>query len=163
MIDWLIDWLIDYNTIKGHDTTHFNSGNDYCTGCQNVSHCQQQQSYSGLLSPGQSNSTYFWNDSSVQTFHSINSIAIITCITLEHIEKINTAKIDQKQSQQSSKDSLQVDSSLYFSSIKYTIKRSWLEITKIVPFELSNIVKDKKGNFNKVFWSVEINGTIAKG
>jgi len=30
----------------------------------------QQQSYSGLRSPGRSNSTYFWNDSWVQTFHS---------------------------------------------------------------------------------------------
>ena len=33
------------------------------------SHCQQQQSYSGLRSPGRSNST-FWNDSWVQTFDS---------------------------------------------------------------------------------------------
>ena len=32
--------------------------------------CQQQQSYSGLRSPGRSNSTYFWNDSWVKTFHS---------------------------------------------------------------------------------------------
>ena len=35
----------------------------------NVSPCQQQQSYSGLRSPGRSNSSYFWNDSWVQTFH----------------------------------------------------------------------------------------------
>ena len=33
-----------------------------CTGCRNVSHCQQQ-SYSGLRSPGRSYSTYLWNDS----------------------------------------------------------------------------------------------------
>ena len=34
----------------------------YCTGCRNVSHCQQQQSYSGLRSPrpGRSYSTYLW-------------------------------------------------------------------------------------------------------
>ena len=38
------------------------------------SHCQQQQSYSALLSPGRSNSTYFWNDSWVQTFHCANSV-----------------------------------------------------------------------------------------
>ena len=44
---------------------------DVRTGCRNVSHCQQQQSYSGLRSPGRSNSTYFWNDSWVQTFHNI--------------------------------------------------------------------------------------------
>ena len=30
---------------------------DYRTGCRNVSHCQQQ-SYSGLRSPGRSHSTY---------------------------------------------------------------------------------------------------------
>ena len=33
---------------------------DYRTGCRNVSHCQQKQSYSGLRSPGRSNSTYFY-------------------------------------------------------------------------------------------------------
>ena len=46
-------------------TTQFED--DYRTGCRNVSHCQRQQSYSGLRSPGQSNSTYSW----VQTFHTI--------------------------------------------------------------------------------------------
>ena len=39
----------------------FDTEDDYCTGCRNVSHCQQQQSYSGLRSPRQSNSTFFWN------------------------------------------------------------------------------------------------------
>ena len=53
-----------------HFFTHFDSEDDYHTGCWNVSHCQQQQSHSGLRSPGQSNSTYFWNDSWVETFHS---------------------------------------------------------------------------------------------
>ena len=42
------------------DTTHFDSEDDYRTGCRNVSHCQQQQSYSGLCSPAWSISTYFW-------------------------------------------------------------------------------------------------------
>ena len=50
------------------------SEDDYHTGCRNVSHCQQQQSYSGLRSPGRSNSTYFWNDSYIQTFHKIKTI-----------------------------------------------------------------------------------------
>ena len=59
-----------YNTINWCDTTHFDSGDDYHTGCRNISHCQQQQSYSGLHSPRRSNSTYSWNDSWVQTFHS---------------------------------------------------------------------------------------------
>ena len=49
--------------------SHFDSEDDYRTGCRNVSHCQQQ-SHSRLRSPGRSNSTYFWNDSWVQTFHS---------------------------------------------------------------------------------------------
>ena len=44
---------------KLRDTTHFDSEDDYRRGCRNVSHCQQQQSYSGLRSPGRSNSTYF--------------------------------------------------------------------------------------------------------
>ena len=51
------------------DTTHFDSEDDYRTGYRNVSHCQQQQSYSGLRSLGRWNSTYFWSDSWVQTFH----------------------------------------------------------------------------------------------
>ena len=48
------------------------SEDDYRTGCWNVSHCQQQQSYSGLRSPGRWTSRYFWNDSWVQTFHSLS-------------------------------------------------------------------------------------------
>ena len=58
------DWRFD--NLCG---SHLDSGDDYRTGCRNVSNCQQQQSYSGLHSPGRSNSTYFWNDSWVQTFH----------------------------------------------------------------------------------------------
>ena len=50
------------------DTTHFDAEDDYRTGCRNVSHCQQQQSYSGLCSTGRSYSTYLWNNSLVQTF-----------------------------------------------------------------------------------------------
>ena len=53
--------------INWRDTTH--SEDDYRTDHRNVSHCQQQQSYSGLRSTGRSNSTYFWNDPWVQTFH----------------------------------------------------------------------------------------------
>ena len=55
--------------INWRDTTHFDSEDDYRTDRRNVSNCQQQQSYSGLRSTGRSNSTYFWNDSWVQTFH----------------------------------------------------------------------------------------------
>ena len=38
----------------------FDSKDDYRTGYRNVSHCQQQQSYSGLRSPGRSYSTYLF-------------------------------------------------------------------------------------------------------
>ena len=41
------------------DTTHFDSEDDYRTGCRNVRNCQQQQSCSGLRSPGRSYWTYF--------------------------------------------------------------------------------------------------------
>ena len=51
------------------DTTHFNSEDDYHTGCRNISHYQQQEAYSGLRSPGWLYSTYLWDDSWVQTFH----------------------------------------------------------------------------------------------
>ena len=33
-------------------TDVLDSEDDYRTGCQNVSHCQQKQSYSGICSPG---------------------------------------------------------------------------------------------------------------
>ena len=39
---------------------HFDSEDDHCTGCRNVSHCQQQQSYSGLRSPGRSCILNLW-------------------------------------------------------------------------------------------------------
>ena len=70
LIDQSGEWL-EFNTINWRDTTHFDSEDDYSTGCRNVSHRQQQQSYSGLRLPERSDSTYFWNDSWVQTFHSI--------------------------------------------------------------------------------------------
>ena len=57
-------------TVNWRDTTHFDSEDDYHTGYRNVSDCQRQQSYSGLRSQARSNSTYFWNDSWVQSFHS---------------------------------------------------------------------------------------------
>ena len=63
-----VSCITSVNTINWRDTTHFDSEDDYRTGCRNVSHCQQQQSYSGLRSPGRSNWT-FWNESWVQTFH----------------------------------------------------------------------------------------------
>ena len=38
-----------------------------------LGHCQQKRSYSGLLSPGRSNSTYLWNGPCwVQIFHKLN-------------------------------------------------------------------------------------------
>ena len=49
--------VVDVELIEP-ESAHFDSEDDYHTGCQNVSNCQQQQSYSGLRSPGQSYSTY---------------------------------------------------------------------------------------------------------
>ena len=63
------------NTINWRDTTHFDSEDDYRTGCWNVSHCQQQQSHLGLRSPGRSCSTYSWNDSWVQTLHTFSNLS----------------------------------------------------------------------------------------
>ena len=54
--------------------THFDSEDDYCIGCRNVSHRQQQQCYSGLRSPRQSYSTYLWNYSWVQTPHKLSFV-----------------------------------------------------------------------------------------
>ena len=70
---WYYTLVIDLigqlrRNVNWRDTTHFDPEDDHRTGCRNVSHCQQQQSYSGLRSPGRSNST-FWYDSWVQTFH----------------------------------------------------------------------------------------------
>ena len=63
----------EYNTINWCDATHFELEDDYRTGCQNVSHCQQQQSYSGLCSPTRSYSTFLWR-------FLYNSLGIIPCV-----------------------------------------------------------------------------------
>ena len=81
LIDQSGQWP-EFNTMNWRDTTHFDSEDDYRTGRGNVSHYQQQESYSGLRSPGRSYSTYLRNDSWVQTFHNMgmfvsNSISIL--------------------------------------------------------------------------------------
>ena len=38
-----------YNIINWRDTTHIDSEDDYCTGCRNVSHRQEEESYTVLL------------------------------------------------------------------------------------------------------------------
>ena len=48
------DWRFD-NLCRSHLQSHVRSYNR--PGCRNVSHCQQQWSYSGLCSPGPSYST----------------------------------------------------------------------------------------------------------
>ena len=77
------------NTINLCDTTHFDSEDDYRTGCQNISHCsQQEQSYSGLCLPGRSsNSTYFWNNNNnnnnIKNLHQTftnNIVFVFTCL-----------------------------------------------------------------------------------
>ena len=41
-----------YNIINWRDTTHIDSEDDYCTGCRNVSHRQEEESYTVLRSSG---------------------------------------------------------------------------------------------------------------
>ena len=58
-----IDYGYLYHSIIKHNPWRMTVNadeDDYRTGCRNVTHCQQQQSYSGLRSPGRSNSTFFW-------------------------------------------------------------------------------------------------------
>ena len=83
----------------GNHSYHFqfsvDSEDDYRTDCRNVSHCQQQQSYSELRSPGRSNSTYFWNDSWVQTFHSFFWMYAVLCLQVKkwNWNQINTTVV----------------------------------------------------------------------
>ena len=71
------------------DTTHFVSEDDYHTGFWSVIHCYQQ-SYSGLLSPGRSCSTYLWNDSWVPAFHmlilSVKEPPNLLCLLSFHLK-----------------------------------------------------------------------------
>ena len=55
--DRIISGYVQFNLHLSH--FNFDSEDDNHTGCRNVSHCQQQ-SFSGLHSPGQSCSTYLW-------------------------------------------------------------------------------------------------------
>ena len=65
---------------KAKFRTSVKTQRNFTKNCRNVSHSQQQQSYSGLRSPGRPNSTYSWNDSWVQTFHSFTkNIAYLCC------------------------------------------------------------------------------------
>ena len=64
---WLWLWLTPTHVMTSYSLNHIITIQLTLTlkmtttqsGCRNVSHCQQQQSYSGLRSPGRSNSTYF--------------------------------------------------------------------------------------------------------
>ena len=78
-----------FNTFNWHDTTHFDSEDDYCKGCRNVSHCKQQQSYSGLCCPGRSYSTFLWNDSWVQTFHSCSLKCLICLVIMSNHSRVS--------------------------------------------------------------------------
>ena len=55
-------------------TTHCDSKDDYRTGCPNVSHCQQQPSYSGLRSPWRSYSSYLLIVSITKCYNVNNSL-----------------------------------------------------------------------------------------
>ena len=58
--DWRFDNLCGSH-LQSQSQSLFDSEDDYCTGCRNVSHWQQQQSYSGLCSLERLNLTYFWH------------------------------------------------------------------------------------------------------
>ena len=46
----IIVWVnVVWNTINWRDTTHFDSEDNYCTGCRNFSHCQQQSTFNRTI------------------------------------------------------------------------------------------------------------------
>ena len=46
----MIVWVnVVWNTINWRDTTHFDSEDDYCTGCRNFSHCRQQFTFTRTI------------------------------------------------------------------------------------------------------------------
>ena len=55
---WQAD-LVDVQALKKDNDgyRHHDSDDDFRSGCRNVGQCHQQQSFSGLLSPGRSNHT----------------------------------------------------------------------------------------------------------
>ena len=74
------NWSL-YISLK-NELREFDKRSKHFLFSDHVSHCQQQQSYSGLRSPRRSNSTYFWNDSWVQTFHSLITLSLDKVCTL---------------------------------------------------------------------------------
>ena len=54
------------------DTTHFDSEDEYRTGCRNVSHYQEQQSYSALCSTGRSYSATYEMTPGFKPFTDLN-------------------------------------------------------------------------------------------
>ena len=63
-----------------YESTHFDSEDDYRTGCRNVNHIQQQ-SYSGLRSPGQSCSTNLYIFLFIKTWSVISTSGVFTINT----------------------------------------------------------------------------------
>ena len=49
-----IQWGCEYWDDDGNSVKH-DSNDDFHSGCRNIGQCLQQQSFSGLLSPGRSN------------------------------------------------------------------------------------------------------------
>ena len=74
----------------------YDSEDDYCTGCRNISHCQQQQSYLGLRSTGQSYSPHLGNDSWVQTLHNFRKIITLFTGIIDLHFTSNASTFDKK-------------------------------------------------------------------
>ena len=107
---------------------HFDSENDYRgTFCWNGSHCQQE-SYSGLHSPGRSCSIYLWNDLWVQTFH---------CSKLFIIANSEGFKVKAKR-KRNAKDFAQV------SHYTLSVSRFWNEELFVVYTSLKKTIAELK-------------------
>ena len=67
---------------------------DYRTGCRNISHSQQQQSYLGLRSPGRSYSTYLRNNIIYHCFQILIS-RIVNCLLDNTTQRLNNRGLDR--------------------------------------------------------------------
>ena len=83
---------LSHITVDWQTALSLDSDDDFCSGCQNVSHCHRQQSFSGLSSPGRLHYTIDCH-SQVQTFDCMvesvtpphcSSLLFLTVCSLPH-------------------------------------------------------------------------------
>ena len=91
MVTGNCDFNIKSDTINWRYTTHFDSEDDYRTGCWNVSHCHQESLFRDYVHlDHNTRPTYETNDSWVQTFHSFTftwTTERTTCKRLRQLRK----------------------------------------------------------------------------